>query len=120
MRKNLCTLTAVAAFLLLGASGAVAADAPAVEPPIGEAWLAAVVATDAGMSVASPALQEEGQEPLFLGHSEDHQAPAEQCGLVRCPPGTECCNASCGICVEPGGVCIQIVCEHPGDQNNPN
>jgi hypothetical protein len=32
------------------------------------------------------------------------------CGNVRCPPTTTCCNASCGICVEPGGFCTQQVC----------
>lgn len=35
----------------------------------------------------------------------------EVCGAVSCPSGTECCNASCGICVEPGGFCTQQVCE---------
>lgn len=35
----------------------------------------------------------------------------EACGDVVCPAGTECCNASCGICVEPGGVCTQQVCD---------
>jgi hypothetical protein len=33
------------------------------------------------------------------------------CGKVVCGPGLTCCNASCGICTPPGGVCIQIVCE---------
>lgn len=35
----------------------------------------------------------------------------ESCGAVTCPNGTECCNASCGICVEPGNFCTQQVCE---------
>lgn len=35
----------------------------------------------------------------------------EQCGDVQCDDGMVCCNASCGICTEPGGVCIQIACE---------
>jgi hypothetical protein len=30
---------------------------------------------------------------------------------VVCPAGQECCNASCGICVEPGGYCTQQGCE---------
>lgn len=35
----------------------------------------------------------------------------EACGAVTCPSGTECCNASCGICVEPGNFCTQQACE---------
>lgn len=35
----------------------------------------------------------------------------EVCGAVTCPNGTECCNSSCGVCVEPGGVCTQQVCD---------
>jgi hypothetical protein len=35
----------------------------------------------------------------------------EACGDVTCGPGLECCNASCGICTPPDGVCIQIACE---------
>jgi hypothetical protein len=34
----------------------------------------------------------------------------EACGSVTCPSGTECCNASCGICVEPGNFCTQQAC----------
>jgi hypothetical protein len=34
----------------------------------------------------------------------------EACGSTICPSGQVCCNASCGICTEPGGVCIQLAC----------
>jgi hypothetical protein len=33
------------------------------------------------------------------------------CGPVVCESGFECCNASCGTCVAPGGVCTQEACE---------
>jgi len=33
------------------------------------------------------------------------------CGDNTCLDGQECCNASCGTCVKPGGSCIQLVCE---------
>jgi hypothetical protein len=33
-----------------------------------------------------------------------------KCGDRVCPSGKECCNASCGTCVEPGGFCTQQVC----------
>ena len=37
--------------------------------------------------------------------------PGESCGQVVCPAGEVCCNSSCGICVPPGGVCIQMFCD---------
>jgi hypothetical protein len=36
------------------------------------------------------------------------------CGKARCAAGDVCCNASCGICTPPGGVCTQQVCTDPG------
>ena len=35
------------------------------------------------------------------------------CGKARCAVGDVCCNASCGICTPPGGVCTQQVCSDP-------
>ena len=35
----------------------------------------------------------------------------EDCGPTVCGAGQECCNASCGICTEPGGFCTQQVCD---------
>jgi hypothetical protein len=32
------------------------------------------------------------------------------CGNTTCQGGQVCCNASCGICTPPGGVCIQTAC----------
>jgi hypothetical protein len=37
----------------------------------------------------------------------------EPCGTSTCAIGLVCCNASCGICTEPGGTCTDIVCEDP-------
>ena len=34
----------------------------------------------------------------------------EPCGSTLCAPGTECCNASCGVCAAPGEGCATIVC----------
>jgi hypothetical protein len=54
----------------------------------------------------------EGTEPFFddcgCGCAP---IPGEDCGPVQCGEGQECCNASCGICVEPGGFCTQQICE---------
>ncbi len=33
------------------------------------------------------------------------------CGDAVCAPGTECCNASCGLCVHPGTPCTTVPCE---------
>jgi len=33
------------------------------------------------------------------------------CGSNTCAAGQVCCNASCGICTPPDGVCIQLACE---------
>ncbi|KAL2159381.1 hypothetical protein VTH06DRAFT_2385 [Thermothelomyces fergusii] len=38
-----------------------------------------------------------------------------QCGPARCKEGTECCNESCGICVEPGHACTERLCLPVGD-----
>ncbi|KAK3309335.1 uncharacterized protein B0T15DRAFT_754 [Chaetomium strumarium] len=36
--------------------------------------------------------------------------PPTQCGSTQCKPGLECCNPSCGICVEPGKGCTKQLC----------
>lgn len=35
----------------------------------------------------------------------------ERCGPRTCDAGQVCCNASCGICTEPDGACIELFCE---------
>ncbi|HJL18466.1 MAG TPA: hypothetical protein RMH99_22570 [Sandaracinaceae bacterium LLY-WYZ-13_1] len=48
-------------------------------------------------------------------HTGDRDAgPGEACGPVTCDPGLVCCNASCGICTEPGGSCIDLACLDAG------
>jgi len=37
-------------------------------------------------------------------------APGASCGKNTCAPGQTCCNASCGICTEPGKGCIKMFC----------
>jgi hypothetical protein len=32
------------------------------------------------------------------------------CGTATCGAGQVCCNASCGICTDPGGFCTQQAC----------
>jgi hypothetical protein len=33
------------------------------------------------------------------------------CGKATCKQGEVCCNASCGVCTPPGGVCTQQFCQ---------
>ncbi|MFT3921667.1 MAG: hypothetical protein QM778_03955 [Myxococcales bacterium] len=33
------------------------------------------------------------------------------CGKNTCAPGQTCCNASCGICTDPGKGCIKMFCQ---------
>ena len=62
----------------------------------GRSYSNACVAASAGMSVR---------------HEGECDA-GEPCGSVAiCEKGLECCNASCGICVSPGGFCAQEICE---------
>lgn len=51
----------------------------------------------------------EGGEAMCVPH--DAGPVSESCGDTVCEAGLVCCNASCGICTEPGGACIQIACE---------
>jgi len=39
------------------------------------------------------------------------EGQGQACGKNTCAAGQVCCNASCGICTEPGGVCIQLACD---------
>ena len=113
IRWNLALALAAVAVLAFGAPAhaADAADAPAPEMQV----VTPAPAPAAAGGPLLPALP--GTEPLNLAPD------VERCGYRVCPPHLECCNASCGICVEPGGSCIQIVCEGPpfgGPPNPPN
>jgi protocatechuate 3,4-dioxygenase beta subunit len=59
--------------------------------------------TDEELPVISSAMEVD-DESLKVGAS---------CGNVVCDPGLECCNESCGICVEPGTACRMVGCVGP-------
>lgn len=40
----------------------------------------------------------------------DPNAGGVSCGFNTCAVGDVCCNASCGICTPPDGVCTQQFC----------
>lgn len=105
MRKILTIALTTLALALFAVPGALAAEQPVDFEPT-EALMTPV-------QDAQSAVENAEQEPLFV-----QDAPVEQCGNRVCPPGTYCCNASCGICLEPGLGCIQIVCDNPGDIRN--
>jgi hypothetical protein len=42
----------------------------------------------------------------------------EPCGATTCDVTQVCCNESCGICTEVGGVCISQYCDPDNENNN--
>jgi hypothetical protein len=46
---------------------------------------------------------------MLLGAACGKGRPVK-CGPVTCANGQECCNESCGICTDPGGLCTMQVC----------
>lgn len=56
---------------------------------------------------------------LIAACGDDASGPRDagdprQCGPVLCGEGTICCNASCGICIAPGGSCSGERCMDAG------
>ena len=47
------------------------------------------------------------------GHGGHGDGGTVGCGNATCAGGQVCCNASCGICTPPGGVCTQQICDPP-------
>lgn len=80
---------------------AMARQAQAVEDPC------AIVRCMGGLTCQ---VQPNGQ-PKCVAAPAATAGSGPQCGAVTCAAGTECCNASCGICVEPGMACHQMFCE---------
>jgi hypothetical protein len=59
--------------------------------------------------------EEDADESEALETEEQALASVEEptgepCGTVTCAPGKQCCNASCGICTDPGQPCHQRTC----------
>ena len=50
---------------------------------------------------------------VCYGTCEPKPGGGEPCGAAVCGAGQACCNASCGICLPPGGACTQEICEPP-------
>jgi hypothetical protein len=44
---------------------------------------------------------------------KDPPPKGEPCGAATCDAGMVCCNASCGVCVPPGGGCTKQLCLPP-------
>jgi len=56
------------------------------------------------------------KESIPEENGQQEEPVREVCGNHVCNANEYCCNPSCGICVTPGMVCIQIAC---GDGNTP-
>ena len=107
-----------------------AGDALAIDPPEGEGaskargkgcpetalrdYLSRDPAVCEGIKIKCPAGNFLFSDERGCGCRRPCPAGGEACGSNVCAAGMECCNASCGICVRPGGACIQIACEAPG------
>ncbi|KAL2174226.1 uncharacterized protein P884DRAFT_332298 [Thermothelomyces heterothallicus CBS 202.75] len=61
-----------------------------------------------GMKCTMQACTKSSPAPPVVTPREDDKTT--QCGPARCKEGTECCNESCGICVEPGKGCTKQLC----------
>ncbi|MCB9598122.1 MAG: hypothetical protein H6719_35745 [Sandaracinaceae bacterium] len=77
-------------------------------------WLLGVLAIGAlpgcGLTLDDP------EDPgLDAGATMDSGGGGTPCGPVTCGAGLECCNASCGTCVGPGGSCTDQECFDAGE-----
>jgi hypothetical protein len=63
-----------------------------------------------GCRVVCPRCRPNQPCPRIACYTECHGQNREQCGDTLCPAGQVCCNASCGICTEPDGGCIDLWC----------
>jgi len=66
-----------------------------------------------------PSDQDGGVSPGAGSGGQSGGGQGEVCGDVTCPRGQECCNASCGICVRPGGLCTLQACGEEPDPPDP-
>jgi hypothetical protein len=70
--------------------------------------------SDAVCFTLGPPWPGEPKDKLCFGHCRKSGRPAPEkgpaCGEGSCPVGQTCCNPSCGLCVPPGGVCIEKFC----------
>jgi hypothetical protein len=69
---------------------------------------------DAGAAVdggAETLAQLASEAPATAPEESEPAPPGEACGFVTCAPGYGCCNASCGVCVQPGENCDPTLCE---------
>jgi hypothetical protein len=65
---------------------------------------------DAAQCAAIRFTCDEGMQHFFNDCGCGCEPVGEPCGATQCESGQVCCNASCGICTPPGGVCTQQLC----------
>ncbi len=118
-RRRVLKAVAGAGLLALGGRRAAAHEDPLAVPPVDAEELAALV-PDCGYPGFPCCPTVGGGRACQFGFAcidgvcqfdLEIDFTGEPCGPVTCPVGQVCCNASCGICTEPGGACIQVVCE---------
>jgi hypothetical protein len=78
-----------------------------------------VAGTDSADAGAAAATENSAATLAQLGSEAPDTAPEDPepippgvaCGFVTCAPGYDCCNPSCGVCVQPGDNCDPAPCE---------
>lgn len=110
LRTQTRSWTGLAAFFLLAAAGCTQSMEPDGN---GEGIRAADASVPDDDGADSSGEADEGSEPGHPGDEDgsDTSEPGEPCGPTTCAPDRVCCNASCGICTEPGQACTQQACE---------
>ena len=87
------------------------------------AWVLVAATLSIGASKCEEEEQPGPGEPPMEGEGGAGRgggdANGKVCGSKVCAPGLECCNASCGTCTPPGGVCTQQACEPAPGEGNP-
>lgn len=68
----------------------------------------AAATADGGAATLS---QLESEAPATAPEEPESIPPGEACGFMTCAPGYGCCNASCGVCVQPGDNCDPTPCD---------
>lgn len=83
---------------------------------VGVVWVGAVLAAAACTRQSPQQPVPHDAHTVPSKHTPDVQdepsaSGGEPCGPVKCGANEVCCNASCGVCTPPGGVCTQQFCE---------
>lgn len=113
-KYSVLILTAILALFDVTASVAADDGEKASHPMLRKLHDAALDATTAVIDAIKPNKNDNKSHPMMrkLPGNRGGGGGGVQCGNTRCNgKRSDCCNASCGICVEPGNFCTMQVCD---------